>query len=229
MIDTKWLQRVPRFSGISEKASGFICRNGLLKSYEKGESIFIEGDPCLYFYMVVEGEVKIFKCLESGKEIILNIFRSGEAFGEVSLLDDIELPANATAQKPSRILMLERKHYLEMLEKFPDVTHSIIRDLTMRMRALRQRVETLGESGVEIRIGNLLLSFSEKFGKETESGWFIPISLSRGELASMVGARIETVIRIMSRWGKERMILTEPDGFLIPDPDEFREKISGLD
>ena len=48
-----------------------------------------------------------------------------------------------------------------------------------------------------------------------------PIHLSRNEVASLVCARIETVIRIMSRWQKEQLVLSVPEGFLLPDPDSL--------
>jgi CRP/FNR family transcriptional regulator len=59
----------------------------------------------------------------------------------------------------------------------------------------------------------------EDRGRPEGDGVFIPLTLSRQELADLTGTTIETCIRIMSRWGKEHMVLTEEEGFRVLDPE----------
>ena len=54
-------------------------------------------------------------------------------------------------------------------------------------------------------------------GVQTSAGMKIPLVLSRQEIADLIGTTLETAIRLMSRWQKEGVVLTEKDGFLIPD------------
>jgi CRP/FNR family transcriptional regulator len=54
-------------------------------------------------------------------------------------------------------------------------------------------------------------------GQQRPEGIFIPLALSRQELADMIGTTIETAIRIMSRWGKENLVRTVKDGFFVMD------------
>jgi CRP/FNR family transcriptional regulator len=227
MLDPKLIRRIPRFSGLSDAAEQWLRERATLRSYGKGETIFLEGDPCTYFYMLLQGEVKVFKVLESGRELILDFFHKGESFGEVALVDGSELPANALALEDASVLLLARKDYLHLLERYPEVARSIIRDLTLRMHALRRRVEVLGEMGVQSRIANLLQIYGRQFGRETPEGLLIPIHLNRNEVASMVCARIETVIRIMSRWQKERLVVTVPEGFLVHDAEALHSMAVG--
>lgn len=222
MLDPQAIRRVPRFSGISPEAEHWLCERANLREYEKGETIFYEGDPSTHFHMVLQGEVKVYKVLESGRELILDIFHPGEPFGEVALVDGSDFPANAVAQETATVLSLARKDYLHLLRQYPEVAHSIIRDLTLRMHALRRRVEVLGEIGVQARIANLLLIYARQLGHETPQGLLIPLHLSRAEVASLVCARIETVIRIMSRWQKEGLVRSADEGFLVPDRDALQ-------
>ena len=60
-----------------------------------------------------------------------------------------------------------------------------------------------------------------EMGRAERGGTFIPLSLSRQELADMTGTTIETCIRIMSRWGKENVVHTEKDGFVVLDRPEL--------
>ena len=194
MLDPQALRRIPRFSGITPKAEQWICGRATVRQFSKGETIFFEGDPSAHFYMVLHGEVKVFKNLESGRELILDFFHDGESFGEVALVDGSDFPANAVAVDDASVLALSRKDYLTLLSRFPEVAHSIIRDLTLRMHALRRRVEVLGEIGVQARIANLLLIYARQLGRETPDGLLIPLHLSRAEVASLVCARIETTL-----------------------------------
>lgn len=219
MLDVQAIRRIPRFTGISAEAEAWLCERAHVRTVDKGQAIFYEGDPCTAFYMVLEGEVKVYKVLESGRELILDLFRPGEAFGEVALVDGSDLPANAVAMEDSSIFTLGRRDYLHLLERHPEVARSIIRDLTLRMHALRRRVEVLGEMGVESRIAQLLQIYARQVGREDAQGMLIPLRLSRNEVASLVGARIETVIRIMSRWQKEELVVSVAEGFLVKDPD----------
>jgi CRP-like cAMP-binding protein len=229
VLEPQAIRRIPRFAGLSPEAERWLCERAALRSVGKGETIFLEGDPSSHFYMVLQGEVKVFKMLESGRELILDLFRDGESFGEVALVDGSEFPASAVAMEPSSLLALSRKDYLLLLERFPEVARSIIRDLTLRMHALRRRVEVLGEMGVQSRIANLLLIYARQLGQETPQGLLIPLHLSRNEVASLVSARVETVIRIMSRWQKEGLVLSVPDGFLVPDGEALEALTSSSD
>ena len=217
MVDSREIRRVPRFAEISGPALERLCRNATKRKLRRGESVFWEGDPGNHFHMVLDGEVRIFKVLESGREIILGFFYPGDAVGEVAILDGEPYPASAQAHVPTTILTLPAGEYLELLEQHPEIARSIIRDLTLRLRAMRVRVETLSESGMQSRIALLLQSFAREKGSKQEGGVLVPVKLSRAEIAGMVGARIETVIRIMSRWQKEGIVSTHKQGFLIKD------------
>jgi CRP/FNR family transcriptional regulator len=223
MIDPDVIRRIPRFADISQPALEEFCRRAAVRTLERGETVFLEGDACTHFYMVVSGEVKVLKVLESGREVILGIFHAGEAIGEVAIMDGDVFPADAAAQKSTTVLTLPCKDYLALLERYPEVGRSIIRDLTLRVRALRTRVEILSESGVQARIALLLRSFAREMGHQENGALFVPVKLSRAEIAGMVGARTETVIRIMSRWQKEGIVLSDGRGFKVENPTALDE------
>lgn len=229
MIESAILQKLPRFHGIGQEATRWLCARASMHHIAVGETIFFEGDPCQDFWMVVEGEVKIAKVLESGRELILGMFRVGESFGEVALVDGEDYPATATAHGDCQIMKLSRSDYLELLGRFPEVSPAIIRDLASRLHALRRRVEILGELGVPARIAQLLYTSAREFGQDENLEVFVPLKLTRMELANMVGARIETVIRIMSQWQKEKVLSTESTGFRIHQPEVLRNLVTGKD
>ena len=223
MMEFSEIRKIPRFSGLTPEAEKFLQTHLHKKSYAKGERIFQEGDQKNSLQIVENGQVKIFKMLESGKEIILGIFQAGEAFGEVALLDNQEMPATAMALKPTTVISLAREEYLYLLEHFPESAQRIIRDLTLRLLTLRKHIEMLGESGVSARIARLLITQANYHKTEDSNRVLIPLRLTRQEVASLVGARIETVIRLMSRWQKEGLVVSVEQGFLIHDCDKLEQ------
>ena len=226
MIDPLHLNTIPRFAVLTGEAKAWVCEKSSLLQLNSGEPVFLEGDECRFLYIVLQGEVKIYKSLESGREIILNFFHPGEAFGEVAVIDGGNYPANAIVHENATLLRLPRDDYLEMLRVYPEAALSIIRDLSLRMRTLRQRVELLGEAGVQARIAQLLITLASEVGLENDGKVRVPFNLTRSEIADMIGARNETVIRIMSRWNKDGLVTKDEKGFCIGNLDSLSDLLS---
>ena len=215
MIPSSSLKRIPRFSNLSAKTQEWLSQRIQFKTYQPKDLIFWEGDKCYGLYLIETGMVKVYKNLESGRELIRAVLHPGEAIGEVSLLDNMPFPASVLALEATTLLFLKTDDYFEVLAKQPEVVTGTIRDLSLRMRRIARRIDELGEGSVEGRVAQVLLSFCQQVGQQQAHGTFIPFKLTRQEIAAMTGARIETVIRIMSQWQKEQVLETLKEGFFI--------------
>src|SRR5436189_2834149 len=94
--------------------------------------------------------------------------------------------------------------------------------ITPRLLMLNKRLAHLAGSA-EQRAARLFLTLADRVGLSTPDGVRIPLTLSRQEIADLLGTTLETAIRLMSRWQKEAIVLTEKDGFVIPEPAKLRE------
>jgi CRP-like cAMP-binding protein len=196
-----------------------------MRGYEKGETIFREGDPGDRIHFIFLGRVKIVKA-GPGRDLILEILGAGEPVGAVAAFERKPFPATAIALEASGILSIPERRFFDLLEKRPDITRRLFAGLTLRLMSLNRRfADMLGS--VEYRAARLFLTLAAKVGERRESVIFVPIALSRQEIADLVGTTIETAIRVMSRWHKERVIETEKSGFLILRPDALREITAG--
>ena len=92
---------------------------------------------------------------------------------------------------------------------------------------LTNRLAELTGGRIEPRFARLFLKLATEMGRAERGGTFIPLALSRQELADMTGTTIETCIRIMSRWNKEDVVRTEKDGFVVLDRAEL-ERIAAV-
>lgn len=187
-----------------------------LRAYEKGGKIFGEGDPADHIYFLFVGRVKIVKSARD-RDLILEILGPGEPVGAVAVYERRPFPATAIALEPCGVISIPSRDFFALLEKRPEITRRLLAGLTMRLMALNRRMADMTGS-VEVRIARLFSTLAERIGEKTGEGVFIPIALSRQEVADLVGTTVETAIRILSRWQKEGVVETEKKGFRIPDP-----------
>jgi len=195
-----------------------ICE---LKAYEKGAVLFTEGEPALSIQFVFVGRVKIVKAAPD-RDLILEILGPGEPVGAVAVFEQRPYPASAIALEPTGTISIPEREFFRLVEKRPEITRRLLAGLTMRLMALNRRLADMTGT-VEYRAARLFSTLAERAGQQRPGGIFVPIHLSRQEIADLAGTTIETAIRIMSRWQKDGLVDTEKDGFLIRQIAALRE------
>jgi len=215
------LLRAPIFSRLEVEDRRRLAEVARLQFYRRGDMVFAEGDPPDYFCTVVQGRVKVFKMTPAGKDVILEIFGAGDPLGAVAAYDGHPFPASAVAIEDSQVLLVPRDAFFALLALHPTLVRGLLSGLTHRLAELAFRLAELTGGRVEPRFARLFLKLAQEQGRRERGGTFIPVALSRQELADMTGTTVETCIRIMSRWGKHRVVLTEKDGFLVLNPAEL--------
>ncbi len=187
------------------------------RAYARNERIFDEGDPSDDLVMIARGRVKIFKTTPGGKDVILEIFGPGDPLGAVAVYEGRPYPASAVALDDTSCVLVPRDAFFALLEQYPSLVRGLLLGLTQRLVELTNRMAELTGGRLEPRFARLFLKMADESGRAERGGTLIPTPLSRQELADLTGTTIETCIRIMSRWGKQQVVLTEKDGFLILD------------
>ena len=215
------LKRAHVFSRLGDEDRRLLAEVARLHIYHRGETVFSEGDPPDHFCTVVKGRVKVFKMTPAGKDVILEIFGAGDPLGAVAAYDGNPFPASAAAIEDSLVLLVPRQAFFALLEQHPSLVRGLLSGLTHRLSEMAFRLAELTGGRVEPRFARLFLKLAQEQGRPERNGTFIPVALSRQELADMTGTTIETSIRIMSRWSKQRTVLTERDGFLVLNPAEL--------
>jgi CRP/FNR family transcriptional regulator len=188
-----------------------------VRAFEKGATLFSEGDGSELMYTVVTGRVKVFKTTPRGTDVILELFGPGDPVGAVAVYESRPYPASAIALEATSCLVVPRQAFFALLEGYPTMVRGLLVGLTHRLVELTNRLTELSGGRIEGRLARFLLKLGTDMGQRRDDGVFIPLVLSRQELADMIGTTIETCIRIMSRWGKDGLVRTEKDGFLIVD------------
>jgi CRP-like cAMP-binding protein len=213
------VQAVPLFRRLSPEDADHLGAVATVRTYRKGELLFSEGNPAEVFFTVAKGRAKVFKTTSAGKDVILEIFGPGDPIGALAVYEGRPFPASAVALEDTTCLVVHRQDFFGLLERHPSLVRGLLAALTRRLVELTTRLAELTGGPVEARLARLVLKLAREMGRPERGGVFIPLPLSRQELADFTGTTVETCIRIMSRWGKEGLVLTEKDGFLIQDRD----------
>lgn len=211
------LRAVAAFRALSTEDRARLAEIGSVRAYDKGEELFAEGDPSDFLYTIVAGRVKVIKSIPSGKEVILEIFSAGDPVGAVVAYEGRPYPASAVAIEKTSCLLLRRAPFFALLERHPTLVRGFLLGLTQRIVELTRRIPEVAGGRVETRFAHLFLKLADKMGRPAPEGSLIPMALSRQDLADLTGTTIETCIRIMSRWGKDGLVRTEKDGFVVVD------------
>lgn len=211
------IARLPLFQRVGPDDRQRVAAGSQLRTFARGEEIFTEGEAPETFVIVLEGRAKIYKHLPNGKEIIVQVFGVGDLLGAVAVYEGRAYPASAQAMDATTCLLIPRPLFFSLLEQSPSMLRGVLSGLTIRLIELTDRLAELSGPHVDARFARLFLKLADQFGGPERGGTFIPFPLARQELADMTGTTIETCIRIMSRWSKEQILLTERDGFFLAD------------
>ena len=167
--------------------------------------------------------MKICKSTPAGKDVILEVFGVGDPFGAVAVYEGRRFPASAVAIEDTVCVLVPRQDFFALLEQHPSLVRGLLLGLTHRLIELTNRMAELTGGRVEPRLARLFLKLADDNGQARADGVFIPLPLSRQEIADLTGTTIETTIRIMSRWGKQGVVRTEKDGFVVMDRQELED------
>jgi CRP-like cAMP-binding protein len=217
------IRRTTMFRRLGEGDRKHLATVSAIKRYAKGDRVFGEGDPSDVFLVVVSGRVKIVKMTPAGKDVILEIFGTGDPFGAVAAYEGRPFPASAIALEDTVCLLTPRSAFFALLEQHPSLVRGLLLGLTTRLVELTNRLTEMTGGRVEARIARLFLKLADNMGRSSPAGTTISMALSRQELADLTGTTIETCIRVMSRWGKDEIVRTEKDGFVLLDKTALEE------
>lgn len=201
------------FQGLPEEEIEKIASLTIVKTFSRGETIFFEGDEANGFYIIWTGKVKVFKMNPLGKEHILHIFGPGEPIGEVPVFHKQPFPASAETLANSDLLFFPRRGFVALIEENASIAMNMLAVLSMRLRQFASQIESLSLKEVPARLAGYLLYTSEEQGGGDE----VILTVSKGQLASLLGTIPETLSRIFSKMSDEGLIRVEGRSITILD------------
>ncbi len=194
------------FGGLPEDGLDAIESIARERRYGRGELIFSEGEEADGFYVVAEGQVKVFKLSPEGKEHILHIFGPGEPFGEVPVFTGRSFPASAQALAKSRLIFFPRSAFVDLISKTPSLALNLLGVLAMRLRQFTVQIENLSLKEVPGRLAAYLIYLAEEEAGDADR---VLLPVSKRQLAGLLGTIPETLSRIFAKMTDNGLIEVE--------------------
>ncbi len=207
------------FRGLPQEKVERVAQLAIGKQYKKGQAVFQEGDEGNGFYVISDGLVKIFKMSLDGKEQTLHILGPGEPFGEVPVFSGQRFPANAETLTQSRLLFIPRPGFVNLITKNPSLALNMLAVLAMRLRQFTTQIENLSLKEVPARLAAYLLYLAREQGEEHS----VSLSISKGQLASLLGTVPETLSRVFSKMNSQGLIVVDDRHIRFLDRDGLEE------
>ena len=181
-----------------------LAKRTQVKNYKKKEIIFTEGDTPQGLYYLRAGKVKLYKSHELGKDLITRLLQPGDFFGYLSLLQDTPYNQSAETMEESEVVMYSVEDFMHLITASPQIAEQFIKLLVGNVQQEHDRLLALAYSSVRKRTAEALLVLKDRYHTDTERPF--GMSISRDDLAKLVGTATESLIRTISDFKEEGLI-----------------------
>ena len=170
------------------------CAHG--RTVGAGTTIFQKGDPGDCLFAVCAGTVRISSHSADGRDAVLNLIHAGEIFGEIALLDGRPRTADAQAVSDCELMVIDRRDFMPMLAREPDLALRVIELLCARLRRTSEQVEDITFLDLPARLAKTLLWLAAR-SRCTVSR---KITLTQREIGDIVGMTRESINKQLRAW-----------------------------
>ena len=125
---------VPLFRDLNEQAFERLAEIGEERPVPAGAELFREGDPGDALYCILEGKVSLRVKDGTGRAAEIGVRQAGDAVGELALIDGGPRLATATTTEACRLFVIERRAFLDLLGKSPNLLANLLVVLTTKIR-----------------------------------------------------------------------------------------------
>ena len=186
------------------------------REFEAGETLFKEGDDENSTFIILTGSVRVTKQFEE-EEKTLAIIKDNDFVGEMSTLLGEPRSATATAEEPTKALMVSPDTFESMVQSNPKIALRIIKQLARRVKNTTQQLEILNFKDASRKVIYCLINAAEN-GTPKEPGRLAKLDVD--DIASMAGIDIHKIKEILHTLFKTKLVIKDPEGFIVKDKEK---------
>ncbi|WP_036153967.1 response regulator [Maribacter forsetii] len=183
----------------------FFDDNGELTSFKPGENIYEEGARSTKIYLVLKGLVKCYSMDTDGKELITSLSKADDFLGFTSFLNNVPYQESATALEAVELAGISKDNLKEILSENKNISLELMELLSENISVIKAQLLQMAYSSVRRKTAQTLLQFADIMNTKPNE----PIRISRNDLASVAGIATESLIRTLSGFKKEGLIIIE--------------------
>ena len=200
-----------------------LSESAKVKVYKKKELIYTEGNNPNYLYLLQKGKIKTFRSHEYGKELITSLLKEGDFFGYTVLLDETAYNESAEALEDSSVVLIPKEDFYALLNNNHGVMKRFVKLLSNEIQEKEEQLLKMAYSSVKKRVAEALMKLQRQYQLTTKDSF--NISISREDLANIVGTATESLIRTLSDFKHDNLIEIKGSNITIIDVSKFEAYI----
>ncbi len=212
------LSKVPYFSELDTDAMQHVTAACIRQTYEAGEIVFIEGEPCIGLYVVESGWLRGVKISSMGREQVIRFVGPGDAFNEVGVLSGGVNVVMVEALEPASIIIVRREVLLNLIDRYPSLAKCIIENLANRVLYAMSLVTDLSLHSVESRLARFLLEQAEEKDFINRKSW-----ATQAAIAARIGTVPVVINRAFRAFVEDELIELERDQIKILNQNQLKK------
>ncbi len=220
--ESQLLKNIPLFSELDDYDLQRIADLMVTKKYKKNNLIIFEDDLGSNLFFIKSGRVKISGISHEGGEAIFSILGEGEFFGELSLIDGLPRSATVTSIDDVELWVLHRGDFLEMLEKYPQIAITLLKELARRIRRSDMQIKSLSLKDARGRVASTLIRLAEDIGVVRGGKVVIQELPLQRDLANIAGTSRETISRVIKKLEDEGHLVKTENSLVFNDFNDFK-------
>lgn len=199
-----------------------LTRRGQARHVPPGQTIFAQGDPGSFLFVIQTGQVEVSTVTAAGRKLVVSHLGAGDFLGEIAVLD--QSPRSASAMTLSDVTghVVGFDDFRAFLTEFPDVHFALTVELCAKLRSANDLLADQTQKGGDMRLARAVLRLAEKFGKDRADQVEIPIALSQADIGDLSGLTRANVNRYLRAWTDEGLIAFEKQRLTVVDIDGLR-------
>ncbi|WP_295126007.1 Crp/Fnr family transcriptional regulator [uncultured Chitinophaga sp.] len=193
------------FVTASEENTTALAAAKQCTTYKRGDIIFQEGAHPYGIYAINTGKVKLTRSGDDGREQIIRLCKPGDLIGYKALISNETYTATAVVLEDTAACFIPRDVFVRILQKDASLSLRMMQIVTSELRRAETKITHLSQKPVRERLAETLLTLKETYGLEADDQT-INVTLSREDIANLVGTATESAIRLLSEFRKEKVI-----------------------
>lgn len=206
---------------LPENDLSLLKKNMVTHTYHKNEKLFREGSHPTGIYYIAKGKVKKYKTDTDGKEQIFYVCKSGEFLGYHALICEEQYTDSASILEESIISFIPKKDFLNTIEHSHVLSNRLLKCMSHEFGVLVNGITMHAQRTVRERLAFSLIILRDKYKREDQDGQAVELTLSRADLAKMVGTARETLTRLLHDFKVENLTETQGRKIILKNPMEI--------
>jgi len=198
------LQTGSIFKHLSPEETDLISFEKEFRQYKRGDVLYNEGSRISGFYCVNSGIIKVFKTGFDGKEQIIRFAKPGDIIAYRSVLSNEVACTSAKVIEDCRVCFIPAEILISFVKTNPDFAYELLKLACHELGEANSFITDIAQKTVRERLAEVLLLLVNDFGLDDQNQ--LQISLTREELANIVGTATESVIRLLSEFKTDKLV-----------------------